>query len=219
MTLVRTFTIPKLATVSLDTRENLHPVLVAGKSTLALGLSKDLGIPWVTTDDILKWMQALVRKEDYPDLFYIDEGMTAQEYYKKYQTPQEVVEHEGRQQREAQKGVTAMIENFWWWDKFIIEDIAITPEYVREFQTSHPDIAVQAVFLVDRDKQRIKERLYTRGVWDKADKYPDYIKPLELGWVLLAHQYYEAEAPKYGFELHDITEIAGLKRRLASENA
>jgi 2-phosphoglycerate kinase len=126
-------------------------------------------------------MQALVRKEDYPDLFYGD-GLDAVAFYKKYGTAQEVFERENRQGLDVQQGVTAMIDSFWWWDKFIIEGIAITPSYASLFQESHPNLEVKTAFLIDRDRERIKERLYKRGLWDGADTYPDYIKP-ELGML------------------------------------
>ena len=186
---------------------------LSGKSTLASELAKQLHMPWVSTDDIRKWMQALVRKEDYPDLFYGD-GMDAVAFYEKYKTAQKVFEMEKRQGLEVQKGITAMIDSFWWWDECIIEGIAITPAYVRQLQATHPDITVKAAFLVDKDRENIKTRLYARGLWGDADTYPDDIKPIQLEWVILDNRYYEQEAQKHDFPVHNIAELEGLKEEL-----
>jgi len=191
---------------------------LSGKSTLAKGLSEILGTPWVSTDDIRKWMEPLVRKEDYPDLFYSD-GLDAEAFYKKYKTAQKVFELENRQGLDVQKGITAMIESFWWWDAFIIEGIAITPSYARLFQNSHKNLAVRSVFLIDRNRDSIWQRLTQRGLWGAAGTYPDYIKPIELEWTILFNHYYEAECAKHGFITHDITELEKLRAELIRQHS
>ncbi len=180
---------------------------LSGKSTLASELSKKLQISWVSTDDIRKWMEALVRKEDYPDLFYGD-GLDAIAFYEKFKTPDEVFRMENKQGDDVQKGVRAMIESFWWWDKFIIEGIAITPAFVKQFQDAHQDIAIIPVFIVDTDRENIKMRLEKRGLWDDANTYPDYITPLELEWTILFNNFYQTETAKYDYEVSDIKDIA-----------
>ncbi|HUD07042.1 MAG TPA: hypothetical protein VMR34_04085 [Candidatus Saccharimonadales bacterium] len=183
---------------------------LSGKSTLAKSLSKRLNIPWVSTDDIRKWMQAVVRKEDYPDLFYTV-GLDSVAFYKKYKTAQSVVDGEVSEGIDVQKGITAMIDSFWWWDKFIIEGIAISPSFTKQFQDTHNNIGVTPLFLVDKDRDNIKKRINERGLWSKAGTYPDYIKPLELEWVAIYNQSYEEEAKKYGFTTHDISELHKLE--------
>src|SRR5579872_2819760 len=135
---------------------------LSGKSTLAAELSKRLQIPWVSTDDIRKWMEQIVRKEDYPDLFYGD-GLDVVAFYEKFKTAEEIFQRENKQGDDVQKGIKAMIESFWWWDKFIIEGIAITPTFVRQFQNTHTDISVIPVFIVDTNRDNIKMRLEKRG--------------------------------------------------------
>lgn len=191
---------------------------LSGKSTLAKELSKKLDMPWVSTDDIRKWMEALVRKEDYPDLFYGD-GLDAVAFYEKFKSAQRIFELESQQGIDVQKGVTAMIDSFWWWNEMIIEGIAITPQYAHWLQQSRPEISVRAAFLVDRDKASIQKRLNKRGLWDDAGTYPDYIKPIELEWTILFNDYYELEAAKYGFEVHNIVELGNLKAMLMTRDA
>lgn len=186
---------------------------LSGKSTLASELSKRLDIPWVSTDDIRKWMQAVVRKEDYPDLFY-DDSPNAVTFYKKY-TAQEVFRLENTQGLDVQKGIVAMIENFWQWDEFIIEGIAISPEFVRKFIDDHKDLEVVPIFLVDKDKENVKNRINKRGLWDAADTYPDYIKPIELEWTILFNNYYEKATQENGFPIHNIAELHKLEEMLS----
>jgi 2-phosphoglycerate kinase len=190
---------------------------LSGKSTLAKSLSKKLDIPWVSTDDIRKWMQAIARKEDYPGLFY-SIGLDAVAFYKKHQTAQSVVDGEVIEGLDVQKGVIAMIDSFWWWDKFIIEGIAISPSFIMQFQESHKDIDVTPIFLVDKDRDNIKKRIGERGLWDKAGTYPDYIKPLELEWVVLYNQHYEQEVSTAGFEIHEISELHKLEKLFTSSS-
>jgi 2-phosphoglycerate kinase len=186
---------------------------LTGKSTLASSLSKKLGIPWVSTDDIRKWMQALVRKEDYPDLF-ISVGISASEFYATHTTPQAVLERSLAESAAVAKGVTALLDSFWWWPEVIIEGIAITPAYVREVQASHPAITVTPVFLVDRDQASIKQRLDKRGLWDKAGTYPAEVKPYELAFSLLNNEYYEREATNYGCPLYENAKLHDVEQKL-----
>lgn len=186
---------------------------LSGKSTLAKELSTKLGMPWVSTDDIRKWMEALVRKEDYPDLFYGD-GLDVVAFYEKFKTADRIFELENQQGVDVQKGVTAMIDSFWWWNEMIIEGIAITPQYAHWLQRYRPEIILNAAFLVDRDRASIQKRLDKRGLWDDAGTYPDYIKPIELEWTILFNNYYERETSKYGFRAHDIGELDTLKAEL-----
>lgn len=185
---------------------------LSGKSTLASELSKKLAIPWVSTDDIRNWMQAVSKKEDYPGLFD-GHGLDAKAFYKRFKTAQEVFEQQRKQSLDVQKGVTALIDSFGWRGTFIVEGIAIMPSYVDQLQkaSSH---TIQAIFLVDRDPENIKERLHKRGLWDKADTYPEYIKPIELEWTIMFNRHYEQETQLYNFALHDITELDSIEHQV-----
>lgn len=158
-------------------------------------------------------MQTLVRQKDYPDLFH-SVGIGAAEFYKKHTSPQEVLQLELQEGLDVQKGIAAMIDSFLWWDEFIIEGIAISPSFVKQFQDSHMAITVTSLFLVDRDKENIKKRIDTRGLWGDTGTYPDDIKPAELQWTALFNKYYEREATKYGCLVHDITELNILEKAM-----
>lgn len=77
---------------------------LSGKSTLAKKLSESLHIPWVSTDDIRKWMEQLVRKEDYPDLFYGD-GLDTVAFYDKFKTAEEIFQLENKQGDDVQRQI------------------------------------------------------------------------------------------------------------------
>ncbi len=186
---------------------------LTGKSTLAAELSRKLDMPWVSTDDIRKWMRALVRPEDYPYLFD-GQDLDVESFYHRFKTAPEVFEKVKREGLDVQKGMTAMIDSFWWWDGFIIEGIAVTPLYVRQLQDAHLSLTVKPVFLIDQDRDNIRKRIDKRGLWGDAGTYPDYVKPIEVEWTVLLNGYYEQEAAKYGFIAHDITELATLKTSL-----
>lgn len=178
---------------------------LSGKSFYADKLSKNLGIPWISTDDIKEMMQELVQKEHYKDLFY-GYGMDAEQFYKVFKTPEKVFEMENRQSKDVQKGVEAMISRFYNWKTWIVEGIAITPEFVYKMQSKYMDYEIIPIFLYDNDENNMKERLYKRGLWAESNEYPDYIKLFELGWVILFNKFYKSEAAKYKYNLYNIEE-------------
>lgn len=179
----------------------------AGKSFLASKLSQKLGIPWISTDIIRSMMQKLVKKEDFPYLFDTV-GVNAEEYLTTH-TPDEVIQNQNLESLDVWKGVLDFIEtNYTWDDSYIIEGVAILPEQVNKLKQLNS--SVQAVFLIDEDHPRLKEVIYTRGLWDDANKYPDYLKEIEHQWLIKFNQWVKEETQKYNLPLIKINKREGV---------
>jgi hypothetical protein len=61
------------------------------------------------------------------------------------------------------------------------------------------DARVKALFLVDRDEARMRQAIFSRGLWGDADTYGDHLKEKEVEWASLYSQRLEAEARKYNY--------------------
>lgn len=173
-----------------------------GKSTLARSIGEELKLPWISTDTIREMMRKIVDKEKFPELFHLDETRVSAENYLSSHSAQEILESQNRESGEVQKGVRALIETDYVWDDFIVEGIAITPEFVAGLKNN--DYLLKSVFLIDKNQERIRKMVFERGVWDDADKYDDSVKEKEIEWVNLYHLWVKKEAEKYGFSTTEI---------------
>ena len=63
---------------------------------------------------------------------------------------------------------------------------------------------IQAVFLIDEDKDRVRNTVFTRGLWDEPQKYPDEVKEKEVEWVLAFNDYIKSEAKKYNLPVFSV---------------
>jgi hypothetical protein len=61
------------------------------------------------------------------------------------------------------------------------------------------DSRVRAAFLLDDDVERIRHVVYTRGLWDDADRYGDHLKEKEVEWVQVFNSLLKAEAERCGY--------------------
>ncbi len=170
----------------------------AGKSYTARKIAESLKMPWISTDTIREQMRKLVRKEDYPLLFRFH-GNPARMAVKilNNNTAKEMVVRQNEESMDVWKGVKAMIETDYTWDSFIIEGVAILPKLVSGLRLK--DRSVKAIFLVDEDLERVRKTIYTKGLWNDADKYPDSVKEREVEWVAAFNEYIKREAKKYNF--------------------
>lgn len=73
--------------------------------------------------------------------------------------------------------------------------MAILPCLASELIKNKKDVT--AVFLVDEDIGRVRKTIFTRGLWDDPDKYPDSVKEKEVEWVIAFNNYIKKEAKKY----------------------
>ena len=168
-----------------------------GKSTLAQKIAGRLGIPWLSTDQIREIMRAATTPADAPDLFTPD--LSAEEFLTKY-SAEEIVALEMKQGEATWPGVAALIKHAYPWKKrrgFVLEGVAILPHLVaRDFKD---DPLVSAVFLVDEDADRMREVVFTRGLWHDARTYSDDVKEKEVEWAQLFSHTLKAEVAQYGY--------------------
>jgi 2-phosphoglycerate kinase len=167
-----------------------------GKTYLAERLSLAVGLPWLSTDIVRSLMQKVARKDDYPALFYPPTAV-ARDYLEKNSSEQIVVD-QNKESVAVWQGVTAILENPYPWEGFIIEGVAVLPEFVV---ANEKQADWQTVFLYDDREERIRQTIFTRGLWDDADKYADELKEKEVAWVMLFNDFIKREAKKYGFPL------------------
>lgn len=172
------------------------------KTYLAKIFSKKFNCPWISTDFIRDWMKTIVSEKDYPGLFNFA-NVTAEEHYSNGYDVDKSIELEKKRDEDVFKGVKSFILSNNHWDLFIIEWISIHPKDISELKTL--DIEIIPFFLLDNDKKRIKDILYTRGLWDKADKYEDWVKEKELEYLIKTNKYYQKELKKFDLPYFEIS--------------
>lgn len=173
-----------------------------GKSTIAQAIANHLNLPWISTDQIRSFLRVTGKPEDHP-LLFDSHGMNAEQFFARYST-QEVAEREMKQASAVWPAVKMMIETDYTWDNgFVIEGVNILPSLVN--QDFKDNKRIKTVFLVDEDADRIKDVVYNRGLWDDAHTYPDYIKEIEIEWVLQFSHLLKREAEEYGYSCVEVT--------------
>ncbi len=116
----------------------------AGKSYTARAVAEHLKLPWISTDTIRGQMKKIVRKEDFPRLFFHSDT-TPVEYLTKY-SAKEIVKNQGTESIDVWKGVKALIETDCVWRSYIVEGVAVLPRFVSELSVEEKDI--KAIFLI-----------------------------------------------------------------------
>ena len=186
-----------------------------GKSFITRKASEKLKLPWISTDGIREMMRKVVRREDLPDLFsFYDKEIKAESYLSTH-TPQQIVDSQNAESRDVWRGVKAIIDTDYVWKDYIIEGVAIIPELVKRIDISKHNI--KPIFLIDENEERVKEVVYKRGLWDKADTYSDNVKEIEVQWVSLFNEYIKSEAKKYGYDTYNIIERETFTESLIEE--
>ncbi|MCC7304441.1 hypothetical protein IT418_03465 [bacterium] len=172
---------------------------LTGKSTLAERLN---GYLKIGTDDIKIYLQKVLKQEEYPELFY-DYELDAIAFYEKYKDAETVFRLEREQADTCQNGVSAYLATDFGFGNMVFEGIAITPKYVSQL-LSRGDLHMNYIFLHDSNEQRVRERIFARGLYDDSDKYPDWIKEIEVKWVVMYNYFYKTECEKYGLKLYEV---------------
>ncbi len=173
-----------------------------GKSFIARKIANELGLPWISTDTIREQMRLIVRREDYSDLFSFSDSTSKMAIkFLNENSSSEIVFKQNKESENVWKGVKAIIETDYVWESFIIEGIALLPKCIKELKTEKKIIAV---FLTSNNLNKIRKVIFTRGLWDDADKYPDTVKEKEVEWVVAYNNWIISEAEKYNFQLINI---------------
>jgi 2-phosphoglycerate kinase len=175
-----------------------------GKSTVAAALAAHLGLPWISTDQIRDIMRTVANRLDHPKLFN-PQGYDAEGFYRAF-TADEIVAIEIGQGEAAWTGIHALIERDYTWPQgFVVEGVNLLPALIaRDCATD-----VRAVFVTDADPARMREVVFTRGIWDDAGRYPDSVKEQELAWILRYDAWLRAEALAHGFPVVALNKDAG----------
>jgi 2-phosphoglycerate kinase len=175
-----------------------------GKSYTARKIAESLKLPWISTDTIREQMKKIVSKKDYPSLFiHPDTSAKTAVKFLSSNSADKIVRIQNNESVDVWKGVKALIETDYSWESFIIEGVAILPHLAKGLLTK--DKRIKPIFLVSKDIKRIRETIFTRGLWGDADKYPDYVKEKEIEWVVLFNEYIIKEATKYNLPIIEIT--------------
>ena len=186
-----------------------------GKSYFTRKIAEELKLPWISTDSIREAMRKLVMKEDYPELFHFaDQNITAESYLSTH-TPQQIVDSEVSESISVWKGVQAYLDTDYVWKQYLVEGVAIIPKLVTTLDKTKYDI--KPIFLVDENEDRIRQVVYTRGLWDDAKTYSDSVKEIEVQWAILFNDYIKSEATKYGYDYHVIIDRDDSLTNLISE--
>ena len=173
-----------------------------GKTYLAKKLGKELRLPWISTDTIREQMRkTITRQEDAPHLFNFQVADPVE--YLNAHTPEEIIKHINLENTHVWKGVTEFIEEGSFGDSYIIEGMAILPEQVAKLKKYNNHL--KPIFLIDHDADRLRDVIYTRGLWDAAYKYSDSVKEKELAWVVKFNAWIEDECKKYKLSTVEMT--------------
>ncbi len=186
-----------------------------GKSFVARRVSEELKLPWISTDGIREMMRKLVDKRSFPNLFHFSDTELTAEKYLTTHLPQEIVDNENAESRDVWKGVEAIIDTDYVWKNYIIEGIAVLPEFVNKINTIKHDI--KPIFLIDENKERVRNVIFSRGLWGDANTYSDDVKEIEVQWVDLFNKYIESEAGKYGYLIYKLGDRDEFTKNLIQE--
>ncbi len=173
-----------------------------GKSTIAKLISKKFGLPCISTDQLREIIRVTANEKDYPALF-LTRKYTAEQFLNKF-SAEETVELEMNQGVEIWTTIKKFIEeDSTWKDGFIIEGISILPELVaRDFKDNKN---IRTIFFIDEDTDRIRDVIFKRGLYAKADTYPDDLKEKEVKWALLFSNRIKQQAQKFNYPFIEIS--------------
>ena len=125
-------------------------------------------------------MEKIASKKEYPNLFSLS-SKTAEQHYKEHSVD-ETIKLSNLLNKEVSKGIKAFISENNQWDLFIIEGVAIQPKLISEFRFKDCDFL--PIFIIDNDKDRIKEIIYTRGLWNGNNNYANWVKEIEIDFLI-----------------------------------
>lgn len=151
-----------------------------GKTTLAKRVSKELGIPWISTDAFDYIAQHYVSESDRAKLFpklqqRIESGGGSDEVYETF-TIDQIVEAFLSQAKTIHRAIKGFVDqaNDEGWD-YIIEGFHLTPDLIHDLTKQNPDI--RAITLISKhSKETIKRSLGSNA---KSDWLRDRVKNKE----------------------------------------
>lgn len=168
----------------------------AGKSYVTRKIAEELKLPWISTDTVREIMRETVNKKDYPNLFlHANPTVQMGVDFLNNNSSEEIVKRVNKESEDVWKGTQAILKHDYVWKNYIVEGVAILPHLVYKFKKK----GIKVLFLIDEDEKRIRQSIFTRGLWDDAHKYPDSVKEKEVEWVLAFNDFIKKEAKKHKF--------------------
>jgi hypothetical protein len=98
--------------------------------------------------------------------------------------------------------MNGLLSHHYPWKSFIIEGVAVLPEFVNSIKI---DKKIIPLFLVDEDADRIREVVFKRGLFGPAKSYSDQVKEKEVLWCQEFSKQLKAECEKYNFEYFEVS--------------
>ncbi len=173
----------------------------AGKTTIAKELSSSLNIPWISTDLIRKIMLSVVNLDEKSKIMPWD-GYSAEEYLTKFSASQ-IAQNEYESGIATWPGVEAMFHKNWvWLEGFIVEGVGILPKLAAIEQSRNTYI--KSIFISDRNIDRTRETIFSRGLFGNPNDYSDLLKEKEVEWVRLFDEIIRDEAKQFDFPVIDV---------------
>lgn len=177
-----------------------------GKTTLAKKLSRELQIPWISTDTLQNIVWAYSAKEKRPELFphsYL-RGDSNDEFYSQNNTS-DIVKGYIAQGETCYEAISMMAQTYLTdEDDFIVEGYSVTPEIVDKIFNKFGREHIRAVFLVKHNEEQfIKDvhRSNTPNDWilRKTKEEATFAKIAQM--VSAYSRYFEEKAGKYNMKV------------------
>lgn len=184
-----------------------------GKTTLAKGLSRRLGMPWISTDTIREQLMRLELKGKHRFLFTPDNHAEAAERYLRTHSPEEISRLLIAECEDVWAGVRAFIEGDYTWRSFIIEGVVILPHLIKSI--TFPGVKILPVFLYEPDVGRTQEVIEKRGLWKYNAPDPVPFRQKEQEWVAHFNNWLAQEAHIHGMPLINVTKTEHDVERVA----
>ncbi len=167
------------------------------KTRLAKNISDSKWIFYISCDLIRNWMKSITTKDKYENLFKF--YWTAEEHYKKYSVD-ETIKMEEKRDWDVLEWVMNFIKLNKDWKSYVIEWITIQPIFVEKIKNKFENIKMDFIFLIDQDKDRIREIIYDRWLWWKEK----WVKELEIEYLIKTNKKYLEELKKNNYNYYII---------------
>jgi 2-phosphoglycerate kinase len=170
-----------------------------GKSYITKRLSKDFHLPWISTDSVRGMMREIVNRNQYLDLFRLDMSNKYAGRYLSSHSVNKIIEDHNGESKDVWKGVRAILKTDHVWNDFIVEGVAVLPEFIARLK--HDDCIIDALFLTVSSEEKVREVVYKEGMWNGSVDFDGDVMEKQIEWILEYDRYISEEAIRYGFKV------------------
>jgi 2-phosphoglycerate kinase len=181
----------------------------SGKTSLAKRMSKERGIPWISSDTLENIVWAYTPKEQHAILFarsYL-RGESNDIFYSQY-TAEEIVKGYVEQSKATYDAISMIAETYLTdKDDFIVEGYQVTPEVVSRILKKFGSEHIRTAFLLKRDEEKMLQDFHkstTPNDWilRKTKDEATFAKIARM--IAVYSDYIEREAKKYDLPLFEM---------------